>query len=74
MEKRLNNVTVTANIVKRKIKSILNSLKTFSGVLDMLASLVELSLFTRRSYSNSEFAFSMLGKTILSSELLNLFL
>lgn len=74
MEKHLNNATVAANIVKRKIKSILDSLKTFPGVLGVLAPLVELSLFARRRCSDSGFAFSMLGETILSSGLLNLFL
>lgn len=74
MKKRLNNIIVIVNIVKRKIKSILDSLKTFPDVLDMLTPLVELSLFARRSCSDSGFAFSMLGETILSSGLLNLFL
>lgn len=74
MKKYLNNIIVTVNIIKRKIKSIFNSLKTFPNVLDMLTPLVELSLFIKRSYSNSEFVFFMLSETILSLELLNLFL
>lgn len=74
MKKYLNNIIVTVNIIKRKIKSIFNSLKTFFNVLDMLTPLVELLLFIKRSYSNSEFAFFILSEIILSLELLNLFL